>query len=325
MDKFILISDTHLGLKSGSPLWHDITLRLFQEIADTCARRNIDTIIHLGDFFHNRKNLYMKTLSVAIDIADMLENVNLWIIAGNHDIFYKSEIDPTSLDIFRKYENIKIIKETTTFDNITLVPWQRDFPKEGDILFGHFEIGGFPINQSYIMPEKNRLKLDDFKGWNHVYSGHFHMPSDKGNIKYIGSPYQMSFGDKGDRGFYIFEDGNLEFTNFTESPKFVTINVVDDKPNHGLSPSEIKGNIIKLVYTKDFGRNENNKILEVAQSYSPVQLYTDFSKNIDAKEEEIREEDIKDNKTIFFEYIDIADIPDHLDKRLVKKIVGMLL
>jgi len=327
LDKFVLVSDTHLGLKNGSKLWHDVTLGLFQTIADTCARRNISNIIHLGDFFHNRKHIHMKSLYIAIQIADILRDLNTYIITGNHDIFYKSIIDPTSLDIFREYDNIKIIKETITIhDDITLCPWANTFPTSGKILMGHFEIGGFPINQSYIMPENERLTLNDFKGWDQVFSGHFHSPSNRGNVRYIGAPYQMSFGDIGDRGFYILDNDGLEFINYTSAPKFIKIDITDDKDNYGLVPEEVNGNIVKLVYLKDFGRNINNKIMEIAQSYSPDQLYVDFSKNIDVKEvSEIKEESIKDNKSILFEYIDIADIPEHLDKKVIKRFVKNLL
>jgi len=322
-DKAIILSDTHLGFRNDSPLWLGVTLKLFQTIVDECSRRNIYQIWHLGDWFHNRKTINLKTIETAYMIADLLKNLEVLLVVGNHDIFYKHQIEPTSLDLYKELKNFRIIKESLVEDNKMFCPW-GDKPAEGlkkDYLFGHFEIGGFPMNESYSLPEKNRLKADDFKNFGAVISGHFHMPSSKGNIRYIGAPFQMSFADTGNRGFYIFDNGELEFIEFTDSPKFVILTTEDE-----FVSEKIANNIVKLVYTEDYGRNENTKILERLQSFSPAYLYVDFSKSMDFDvnrvEEIVDDKQVKDNMTIFFEFIDLVAVPEHLNMKMLKKLIG---
>ena len=100
--KYLLLGDTHLGLYNDSDVWLDVVVNLFDQIQKTCHRENIDKIIHLGDFFHNRKSINTKTQTAAQEIVDNLHGLDLFIIVGNHDTYYKNKIQPTSLRIFRK-------------------------------------------------------------------------------------------------------------------------------------------------------------------------------------------------------------------------------
>ena len=210
--KYLLVADTHLGIKQASEKYHNVVYNLFEEIINVCKERNISEVIHLGDFFHERKATNTKTLSVALKIAELfrLNSITLYIIVGNHDIYFKNSLDPTILETFKNNNNIKVISEVTKLsDDIVLCPWSL-LPTEGKFLFGHFEITGFKMNSSYIC--ENGIAPDGFNGYEHVYSGHFHMPSSKGNITYLGSAFPQTFHDIGSiHGYYIFDNGELEF------------------------------------------------------------------------------------------------------------------
>jgi len=73
--KYLLVTDLHLGLRKDAEIWHKVLIGLFQEIIDTCSRRNISKIIHLGDWHDNRKALSVKTIITSWQIALMLEKV----------------------------------------------------------------------------------------------------------------------------------------------------------------------------------------------------------------------------------------------------------
>lgn len=327
MEKCLLVGDTHLGLYKSSDLYHNITINLFKEIVDTCVRRDIKRIIHLGDFFDNRRHINVKTLYTAFQIAELLKNFEVFIIIGNHDTFYRDKIFPTSLSVFEEHPNIKVIDKVTEVDDVVMVPWGiniTDVP-DADILFGHFEINGFPVVKGMDF-FKAEIGINHFDRFRKVYSGHFHIPSHRNNITYLGAPFQSNFGDAGsDRGYYILEDDTLEFIKYKSAPEFIII-TTDDK----VKPDRIKGNIVKLIYKKDYGSVENNKILENVQIYSPIQLFTDFGRistpQIDGSISETGElMQLKSNKEILMDYVDKVSIPDHIKINTLKQFIHGLL
>ena len=62
--KYLLVADTHLGIKKASERYHNVVYNLFEEIINVCKEINITEVIHLGDFFHERKVTNTKTLSI---------------------------------------------------------------------------------------------------------------------------------------------------------------------------------------------------------------------------------------------------------------------
>lgn len=327
MTRCIMITDTHLGLYKSSETYHNVVKNLFKEVVDNCIRENIDTIIHLGDWFDERKYINTLTLNASSDIEDMLDKIKLVIVAGNHDTYYKNQIIPTSLKVFKHCKNITVLDYPCMLGDFIILPWKMDLPeyleKGGKWLLGHFEVNDISLSAKYTTKKFER-EISDFKKFEKVFSGHFHTPITKDNITYLGAPFQQDFGDSGGtRGYYIFEDGNLEFISFTNYPKFVIIDT-ETKINSEM----IKGNIIKLKFLKDYGMTENTKIIENIQSFEPLEFYSDFagiSVTQDIMIEDAETTEVKDNKDIFFEYIDKSEIAPHLNKETMKKIVSNLM
>ena len=324
--KHLLVADTHLGLYNDSDLWARVTLNLFQEIADTCKRQNINKIIVLGDLFDERKYLSIKTMNVALKIGRLLNEFQTFLILGNHDVLYKDRLLPSSLELFEKHENITIVHEKYELDDLLLLPWNVGPPvalDQYDAVLGHFAINSFNISDSFVY-EGGDTDPSDFSNAKNVYSGHFHNPMKKGNIMYLGSPFQQRFGDSDvPRGYYILENGNVELIEFTGVPKFYKIYTKDK-----LDKEKIEGNFIKLVYSKDHGKIQNNRILENVQLLKPLVLYTDFSKmgNTTVKDS-IQEEDVKlkDKSEIMNEYIAKSVVPDHIKIPTLKAIIDKLM
>jgi len=318
----IIVTDTHCGIYNASPLWHNIVIKLFKHIADTCIRENISEIIHLGDWFHDRKSLNIQTIQTCLDIMDIIKDFHISIVIGNHDLFYKNSIKPTSLSFIQMFDNVEIIdmNKTIRLDGykVSLVPWIADEIPNTDILFGHLEITNSNILQRFKYSE------NDFKHCGKVYSGHFHTPMKFANIEYIGAPYHMTFNDSGSRGYYIFDNGDLRFVEFENFPKFKKIIASLDN----IDSDEIKDNIVKLIYTEDFGTEGNQKIIDLVQSFKPLQLYTDFSQmsiKSDNGFEIIDNIEIVDNKQLLFNYIDLKKHPSHINTNTLKRIVSSLL
>jgi predicted nucleic acid-binding Zn-ribbon protein len=313
MFKKLLVTDTHLGMYSDSDAWLDIVLNFYKYITKYCIKHDIREIYHLGDFFDNRKSLNTKTQHVAHRIAKVLglkENLHTYIIVGNHDCYYKNKIHPNTLELFKEYDNISIIDSIEKIDNILLVPW-GEVPEDTQgarFCFGHFAIKGFHMNDSYKC--KDGLDKVKFKDFEKVLSGHFHTPSSKGNITYLGSPYGQTFHDAGGvRGFHLFSDGHLEFIEYEDAPKFVKIYTKEEP----LNPDEITGNVVKVVFTKDFGTTRNQEIIDNILSHNPFLYSVSFANMDDGEEVDEGEVAYLDSKEkIVDQYIDEQTYPTNI-------------
>ena len=323
--KIIYITDTHLGIYNDSDEWLEIVKDIFIEVKQICKEENITTLIHGGDFFHNTRSINKKTLDYANYIVnDILHDINILTIIGNHDIFYKNKLKPNSLQLFEKTPNVKIIEKPTKFNDTYLIPWNNPIPKDQTkYCFGHFAINGFHMNDSFIC---NRgINISEFKNFEKVYSGHFHKKSTNKNITYLGSPYQQTFADENnERGFYIWNDGELIFIENNNSPKFHKINVddIDSRKN------DINGNIIKLVYNSNYNTNETLKINEKIINMKPFQLSIDLSKVI-LKREKVEENPIDTNLLtiyeIFKKHTDTIKIPKGIKKKTLLKMINSMI
>jgi hypothetical protein len=83
---------------------------------------------------------------------------------------------------------------------------------EADICCGHLELSGFEITPGMKMDHGMDPQL--FHRFKRVWSGHYHHKSKKGNVQYLGNPYQMYWNDYKDRrGFHIYdtESDKLKF------------------------------------------------------------------------------------------------------------------
>jgi len=169
------------------------------------------------------------------------------------------------------------------------------------------------MNDSYVC--KKGMDVSEFEQFEQVYSGHFHTPSKQGKITYLGAPYQQTFHDAGGtRGYYIFEDGQLELVEFNDYPHFVKMNT------ENISKSQIEGNIVKLMFEFDYGSRENQIIVDSVMEHHPHQLHIDFSKVTYEVDDEPEEEmvDMIDHSEIVRDFVGKIDKPKNIkDKTLL--------
>jgi len=330
VEQYLLVSDTHLGLYSSNDNWHEIVLKLFRTIADFCVKNNIKKIIHLGDFFDNRKSINVKTIWYATLIAEILNDFETYLLVGNHDTFFKNQIHPHSLKIFDEYDNINVIDAPYQLDgDIGLIPWGCGFKNvELPYLMGHFEINDFRMNSGYVM-RNAKLNRSDFNGFKQVISGHYHTPMVEDDIYYVGAPYHQTFADVGERGFYLWSrDKDLQFIEYTDAPHFMKVTATESMVS-GLDCDyiDIKGNVIKLVFEEDFGTVNNNQIIETIQFLKPFLLYTDFSKlSADLSDELVLDTaEMVNNEEIVKDFIEKTEVPKNLEKDVIIRMISSLM
>ena len=232
-----LISDTHFGQKNFSKSIFTTQMEFFeQEFFPYIIKNKIKNVFHLGDIVHNRNTIdlwILQELKTRFFKWFDDNDVKLHLLIGNHDLYYRSTLDYS----FQK-ENLKEFKNCLIYDKetiieidrytIAMVPWICDtntyiLPENVDILFGHLEMRDFPMMKNILSHDGYEVNI--FKNYKYVFSGHYHTKSNKENIYYIGTQYQLTWNDYNEeKGFYVLKDNyKLEYIKNSISPKFVKI------------------------------------------------------------------------------------------------------
>jgi hypothetical protein len=150
------------------------------------------------------------------------------IILGNHDTVHKNTNEVNSLkEVFGFFVNsIDIITEPRelTYGSMKIgaLPWiapdniveSMKFLERTDakVLISHLELAGFEMMKG--MPVAvHGMESTPFQKFDAVYSGHYHTKSSKGNIHYLGTPFELTWADCHDpKYFHILDTETGELT-----------------------------------------------------------------------------------------------------------------
>jgi DNA repair exonuclease SbcCD nuclease subunit len=306
----LLLTDTHFGVRNFNKSIFDEQLEYFHKIVfPYILDNNIKEVVHLGDLFDNRQNIEVLFLDYVYKkfISFFNENkINLHLISGNHDIYYKNTNEINSLEIF-KSEYIKVYSEPKIYEknienyNIAIIPWlgknEITFNRKYDIILGHFEFKDFYLNSKIIAREGyNSDKISEYAKI--VLSGHYHIKSNSKNVYYLGSPYQLDWNDFDSvKGFHIIDNHRLKFIPNNFSTKFLKIyyNETNEKIDikiSGLEPNKVINadidNIEKII--------KNNWIKIITFNIINRNLFDIFYENILSKNQKSRIEIFSHNE-----------------------------
>ena len=227
-----LLSDSHFGARGDCQKFAAYFNRFYKEqFFPFLFESGIDEVVHLGDILDRRKFVNYLT---AYQIRDNLfaqcnrSDVDLRVIIGNHDTFYKHTNAVNCMDVLAREFDEYICWHTQPSEafiggkKVLLVPWinreneKRTFEMieatDAEYCFGHLELEGFGMYKGV----ENHDGIDPgiFKKFKRVLSGHFHHRSTKGNVSYLGPPYEITWSDYNDpRGFHVLDmdSGDLVF------------------------------------------------------------------------------------------------------------------
>jgi len=228
--KIALITDTHWGARGDSPAFAEYFNRFYYEqFFPYLAANGISRIFHLGDIVDRRKYINFVTarhLRKFVEHCDS-SGIRLDVIIGNHDTSFKNTNEVNSMrELFEHstydihyYSDADVVNVDGT--DIAVLPWicsgnyeesmQFINNTNAQILFGHLELAGFEMYKGAINDHGFSASL--FDKFDVVCSGHFHHKSTRGNINYLGAPYEMSWSDYNDpRGFHVFDTDTRELT-----------------------------------------------------------------------------------------------------------------
>jgi DNA repair exonuclease SbcCD nuclease subunit len=338
-NKVAIFSDLHLGVHSNSSEWHKYAIEWANWFREECRDKGIKDIIFCGDWHHNRSEISVNTLQVSADILDMFEEFNLIAITGNHDIYYKHRTDVNSLSIFKNRKNVTILEQYQTLEafdkKLSFCPWNTPTKviEDSDVIFGHFEIETFKMNAFKICEEGVRVK-DLLKKSSLVISGHFHTRHEKqfgaGTILYVGNPFQMDFGDAGNRkGYHILDLDTLEYEFFENnvSPCYEKITLSELVEEGEITPivkNRISNNIVKLKVDKNISQDDMDVLTAVFNKLQPEQLSIDYDINFNRildNREDIEDLSGVDVEQAIEEFIGTMDLDDA--KSIIEYTLGL--
>jgi len=331
--KLAIITDTHYNYKKGNKFFHDYFEKFYNNIFfPTLRKYNIDTVIHLGDFFDNRKTTdYWSIDWTNRVVLDPLKTYDVHLILGNHDIFYKNTTRLNSpMLLLNGYNNVKIYPEAKTINlggtDILFVPWITSDSIDATlravkttpakVVMGHLELNGFSPHKGNIMESGMDPKI--FKKFDRVFSGHYHTRGDDGKIFYLGNPYEMFWNDYDDqRGFCIFDTDTYELIEIDNPYQVFKICYYDEDnlPN----VNDYENCIVKLIIKNKTDQLKYEKFLNSLIKIEPedlkiienVQLSSDFL------DDDILE--IEDTLSLLKKYVDESEIK--LNKNRINKLI----
>ena len=246
--KVAILGDTHFGARNDSPAFNAYFRKFYEETFFPYLDANgISVVIQLGDLFDRRKYINFNTLASAKTyFFDELKRrgIRLYVLIGNHDIFFRNTLEVNSPSLLLgEYDNIHLIDKPSFvsfgYGNIDIIPWICDensqhvaeFIKDSKarICLGHFELQGFEMDRGNFCHEG--MDAGYLSKYKQVISGHFHHGSQRDNILYTGTPYEMTWADWNDpKGFYILDCATEEL-EYVRNPHtmFVKLPYNDDE------------------------------------------------------------------------------------------------
>jgi DNA repair exonuclease SbcCD nuclease subunit len=346
MSKIVFLGDTHFGCRGDSQHFHEFFDKFYTTVFfPYLIENNIKHVIQLGDIFDRRKYSNHYTLDEAkryffSRFAEL--DIHLTTLLGNHDLFYKESLSISSSGLFLKqFKNVTVVQEPTRLLNgISIIPWIckenyqecLDFIKTdtSSVCVGHFEIQGFKMYQSSILSEHG-LSAKMFSNYETVLSGHYHHASKRGNIEYIGTPYEMTWQDFGDpKGFRVFDLETRELDTVKNPNSIFYKMEYDDSGSGDVTTSsyldtkflsEVIGKYVKIQVKAKTNPYLFDLFVDRVYANNPI----DVSITEDVVDLEIEEDvdETDDTLTITYKYIDSIN-QQELDKNKLKTMMSNL-
>ena len=319
--KIAIITDQHFGARKNSKLFHDYFLKFYEDIFfPTLIKEGITTIVDMGDTFDSRKGVDFVSLEWAKNhYYDKLEELGITVhtIIGNHTAYYKNTNDLTGVGLFlREYDNVKIYSEAEEVKidktKFLFVPWINSENEEKTLqliddsdspcVMGHLELNGFMATRGHFM--EHGMDSNVFDKFERVYSGHYHMRSNKENVFYLGNPYEMYWNDVNDRnrGFHLFDTDTLEHTPVNNPYQLFHNLYYEDTPHQMLDITKYDQKILKVIVRKKSDPKQFEKYIDKLYSSNLAELK--IVENFDFTEgEEFEADESEDTISLLNRYI----------------------
>lgn len=237
---------SYFGARDDNTFIQSWQRKFFEQIFfPTLDAYGIKTVLHGGDYFDRRKYTNNQTIRfVEETYRQPLRDRGIveHAIVGNHDCFLRESTDISAVgELYRHDTSLRVYTQPTEIDvegcGILMLPWicestraateQAIRTSSASVVLGHLELAGFSMYRG--MPNHEGMDPSVFDRFSLVMSGHYHHPSARMPIRYLGAPYPMVWSDYHDaRGFHLFDTETHELTPILNPYTMFMRTVYDD-------------------------------------------------------------------------------------------------
>ena len=338
--KVLVITDQHFGVRNDSQVYVEYYRKFYTEIVIPFIQAyKIKHVLCLGDTFDRRKSINFNSLDSAKEMwFDTLETmgVSMTMLVGNHDIYYKNtlRVNAPSL-LLGEYGNIQVMDSPGEFLLGSLrvlgIPWICDENRSrvyelleqstAPLCVGHLEFNGFEAVPGVVMD--HGIGMDPFNKFDKVLSGHFHTRSSKGNIFYLGNPYELYWNDyQQKRGFHVLDTETLDL-KFYRNPftMFHKEYYNEDTVDTTKDLSDLNNKYVKLIVEKKDDPLKFDRFVKKIYEVQPAELKIIEDLSIEYPEEQL-DMDNEDTLSVLEKFLEEVDMK--VDKPSVFGIIKSL-
>jgi DNA repair exonuclease SbcCD nuclease subunit len=321
--KVLLITDQHFGVRNDSMIYIDYYKKFYNNVVIPFIKKyKIKHVLCLGDTFDRRKSVNFNSLEAAKEMwFDPLEKmgVKMIMLVGNHDIYYKNtlRVNAPSL-LLGEYDNISVMDDPGEFFLGSLsvfgIPWICDDNRSrvyelleqstASLCVGHLEFNGFETVHGIIM--EHGISSEPFNKFKKVLSGHFHTKSTKGNIYYLGNPYELYWNDyQSARGFHILDTETLDL-KFYKNPYTMFEKIYYRDETEWNDVTGYAGKYVKVIVEDKQNQLKFDKLIKILYDagVADLKIIEDLRLELDDIRDDVETED---TMTLLDKYIDEVD------------------
>lgn len=341
--KIAILNDTHCGIRNSSDIFMGYQERFYSEVFFPYLLENdIKQIIHLGDYYDNRKTVNFKALNHNRNIfLKQLRKygITMDIICGNHDTYYKNTNDLNSLkELLGHYMNeVNVIMEPTVMKygelDVAMIPWINPENEKDTLDFlatckapvvgAHLELVGFDMARG--MPCHDGMSPKHFENFEMVLSGHFHAKSSQGNIHYLGSQMEFFWNDCNDKKYFHVLDTETRELTPVHNPITIYEKVYydADKVSKFQDLRYLDNKFVKLIVVNKGNSYDFERFVDRVQNQKihELKIVEDFKEFLGSNVDD--GVSVEDTETLVMDYIDAVNTD--LDKGRIKKEISTLM
>lgn len=332
--KYLLVGDSHWGISGCNQSMIQQNINVWNYIFSIAESHNVEAIIDCGDFLDKRKEIDANLLDIIN--KNVMEKLPcpLYLTVGNHNLYYRDNSLVNNISIFKKMfpNDVEVVDKPMSLETIDLIPWvNKDNVDEiskyindsmNDYCVGHFELNGFNFDKvrvATVNDEKiSKSKLGKYKK---VFSGHYHIRSEKDNILYVGTPHQLTWIDEGvEKYIYILDTDSGDITELVVPfEMFKQIEIKEDNWDYYCT-DELKGKKVRILYDDTFDSKLFNDIqtrfIQINPDIQFIRKATPKKKDVEIK--------LDESKNLLDSILDYVNNikPENQDKieSLIKKV-----